>query len=96
MAVLLPTTVIACYTIFIYHNRKAQALFCLLNALLSLGWYVCYFVVGQVAGDKSWGAVTFHPQWPVVLPAISMVLYMMARHAILADEKLVRSMDRIR
>ena len=27
MAVLLPTTVIGCYTIFIYHNRKAQAMF---------------------------------------------------------------------
>ena len=96
MVVLLPTTAIACYTIFAYHNRKAQALFCMLNALLCLGWYVCYFVVGHVAGEKSWGAVDFRPAWPAVLPAISLILYLMARHAVLKDEKLVRSMDRIR
>jgi hypothetical protein len=96
IAVLLPTAVIATYTIFLYHNRKVQSLFCLFNALLVVGWYVCYFVVGQTVGDKSWGAVSFRPTWPAVLPAISLILYLMARHAINADEKLVRSMDRIR
>ena len=96
IAVLLPTAVIATYTIFLYHNRNMQALFCLFNALLIVGWYVCYFVVGQTVGDKSWGAVSFRPTWPAVLPAISLILYFMARHAINADEKLVRSMDRIR
>ena len=96
MAVLLPTTVIAVYTIFIYHNRKAQALFCTLNALLIVGWYVCFFVVGQTVGDKSWGTVSFSPSWPAALPAVALIFYLMARHAIRADEKLVRSMDRIR
>ena len=96
IAVLLPTAVIATYTIFLYHNRKVQSLFCLFNALLVVGWYVCYCVVGQTVGDKSWGAVSFRPTWPAVLPAISLILYLMARHAINADEKLVRSMDRIR
>ena len=95
MAVLLPTTAIGCYSIFLYHNRKTQAMFCLLNALLCIGWYICYFVVGQVAGDKSLGTVSFTPEWPVVLPAIAAILYIMARKAILADERLVRSMDRI-
>ena len=50
IAILLPTAVLGTYTIFLYHNRKIQAL----------------------------------------------VLYLMARRAINADEKLVRSMDRIR
>ena len=96
MAVLLPTAVIATYTIFLYRNRKVQALFCLFNALLVVGWYICYFVVGQTVGDKSWGVVSFHPEWPAVFPAIAFILYLMARRGILADEKLVRSMDRIR
>jgi hypothetical protein len=96
MAVLLPTAAIATYTIFIYNNRKMQALFCLFNVLFIIGWYVCFFVVGQMVGDKSWGAVEFRPSWPAVFPAISLILYVMARRAILADEKLVRSMDRIR
>ena len=63
-AVLLPTTVIATYTIFLYRNRKIQALFCLFNALLIVGWYVCYFVVSQTVGDKTWGTVDFRPTWP--------------------------------
>ena len=96
MAVLLPTAALATYTIFIYHNRKVQALFCALNALLNVGWYVCFFVVSQMVGDKSWGTVNFRPAWPAVLPAIALILYLMARRAIKADEKLVRSMDRIR
>ena len=96
MAVLLPTAALATYTIFIYHNLKVQALFCALNALLIVGWYVCFFVVSQMVGDKSWGTVNFRPAWPAVLPAIALILYLMARRAIKADEKLVRSMDRIR
>jgi len=96
MAVLLPTAVIGTYTIFLYHNRKVQVLFCMLNALLILGWYACYFVVGQMVGEKSWGTVDFRPSWPAVLPAVAFILYLMARRAIKADEKLVRSLDRIR
>ena len=96
MAVLLPTAALATYTRVIYHNRKVQALFCALNALLIVGWYVCFFVVSQMVGDKSWGTVNFRPAWPAVLPAIALILYLMARRAIKADEKLVRSMDRIR
>ena len=37
-AILLPTAALGTYTIFIYHNRKAQMLFCTLNALLIVGW----------------------------------------------------------
>ena len=96
MAILLPTAVLATYTIFLYRNRKAQALFCALNALLIVGWYVCYFVVGQMVGDKSWGTTKFMPSWPAALPAIALIFYLLARHAIKADERLVRSMDRIR
>ena len=79
-----------------YHNRKMQALFCLFNMLLVIGWYVCYFVVAQMVGDKAWGAIDFRPTWPAVFPAIALICYFLARRGILADEKLVRSMDRIR
>lgn len=96
MAVLLSTAVCGTYTIFLYRNRRIQALFCLFNALLVIGWYVCYFVVGQTVGEKSWGTASFSPAWPAALPAVAFFLYLMARQAIKADEKLVRSMDRIR
>ena len=96
MAILLPTAALGTYTIFIYHNRKVQALFCALNSLLIIGWYVCFFVVAKTVGNKTWGTVDFKLLWPAVLPAIALILYLMARRAILADEKLVKSMDRIR
>ena len=96
MAILLPTAALGTYTIFIFHNRKVQALFCALNALLITGWYVCFFFFFLTIGDKTWGTVDFKPLWPAVLPAIALIFYLMARHAIKADEKLVRSMDRIR
>ena len=95
-AILLPTAALGTYTIFIFRNRKAQMLFCALNALLILGWYVCFVVVSQIIGDKSWGTVDFKPAWPAVLPAMALIFYLMARLAIKADEKLVRSLDRIR
>ena len=96
MALLLPTAVIATFTIFIYKRRKTQALFCLFNVLLIVAWYLCFAMVDKMVGDKSWNLVDFTPHWPAVLPAVSCILYIMARRAILADEKLVRSLDRIR
>lgn len=95
-AILLPTATIGTYTIFIYHNRKTQAMFCLLNILLLVGYYVCFAVVANVVGDKSWGTVIFRPTLTAVLPAIAIIFYVLARRAIIADEKLVRSLDRIR
>jgi hypothetical protein len=64
--------------------------------LLIVGWYICFFVVAQTVDNKTWGTVDFRPSWPAVLPAIALIFYLMARHAINADEKLVRSLDRIR
>jgi len=39
---------------------------------------------------------TLTPELPLALPAVAIVLYFMARQGIMADERLVRSMDRIR
>ena len=73
-----------------------QALFCLFNMFLLVGWYVLYFVIAQMLGDKAWGVVEFRPTWSAVFPAIAIICYYLARRGILADEKLVRSIDRIR
>lgn len=96
MAILLPTAVLGLYTIFLYKNRKVQALMCMFNALFIIGWYICFFVLSQTVREQSWGIVHFRPMLPAFLPAISLIFYWMARKAILADEKLIRSIDRIR
>ena len=92
-AILLITCPIALVAIFSYHNRKAQSRFCMFNILLSLGWYVVFAVTAfGLKGSMGKFDVSFN----AILPAVSMILYFMARKAILADEALVRSADRIR
>ena len=91
-AILLITIPINVVAIMSYKNRKSQARFCLFNALLCLGWCVVYGVFSQVL--TTYGK--FHPQFVAVLPLVSLILYLMARKAILADEALVRAADRIR
>ena len=90
-AILLLTLPVNIAAIFTYHNRKLQARFCMFNVLLCLGWYVVYVVFGQVL---DYG--TFHPAFAAVLPLVALILYIMARKAILADDALVRAADRIR
>ena len=54
-AILLPTAALGAYTIFIYRNRKIQALFCALNALLIVGWYggLCAEMASRYACDST-------------------------------------------
>lgn len=92
-AILLITCPIALIAIFMYHNRIVQSRFCLFNILLILGWYVVYAVftlnLKETAGE-------YNISFSSVLPMISLILYFMARKAILSDEALVRAADRIR
>lgn len=92
-AILLITCPIALIAIFSYRNRITQSRFCMFNILLVLGWYVVYAMI-ILNLQKSGNEIKI--SFPVILPVISMILYFMARKAILADEALVRSADRIR
>lgn len=89
-ATLLLSALLALTDIFLYTKRKLQAQLCLLHMLLLVLWYVWLAVLPASLG----GEPVFH--WPAVLPAVAIVLSFMARKGILADERLVRSLDRIR
>lgn len=97
--VLLFATAISLYTIFMYKNRKRQMLFCTFSTLIIVGWYVYYALLalalyGSDNGNAS--TVTFAPAICGALPAVALILNIMARFAIKADERLVRAADRIR
>lgn len=92
-AILLLTCPITIMAIFSYRNRITQSRFCMFNILLCLGWYAVYAVMAFNAGEDG---SSFKPTLTAALPAVNMILYFMARKAILADEELVRSADRIR
>lgn len=88
--VLFLASLLSLTTIFLFKKRKLQAMLCLLHMLLLVLWYVVLAVLPQSLG----GSLAFN--WPAVLPALAIILSFMARKGILADEKLVRSLDRIR
>lgn len=76
--------------VFLYKNRKRQNLLCLVLMVLA----VAYYVVLAVVNHRQGGQLTL--TWPMALPAVAIVLLFMAHKGIVHDEKLVRSLDRIR
>lgn len=90
MALLLVASLLSLVIVFQYRKRKLQALLCLLLMLLYVAWYVLLAVLPQWRGGE------LALCWPSVLPMVCVILTFMARKGVLADEKLVRSLDRIR
>ena len=92
-AILLTTCPVAIGAIALYHNRILQAKVCLINMLLLLGWYAVYaYLATSLPGEQEHFRVSF----AAALPFVAMVFTFLARRGVIADEKLVRSMDRIR
>lgn len=85
--------ILAFAAIFLYKRRKLQAKLCTASMVLCMAWYAYYaFVV--LNEFQTGGAFSF--QFAACLPFVACVLLFMARQGVVADEKLVRSMDRIR
>lgn len=82
---------IGIFAIFKYTQRKLQMNLCMLNLCLLLVWYLLF----ALAVNKN-GGVGFQPKLAACLPMIEVILYFLARKSIWADEKLIRSADRIR
>ena len=75
---------VALVVVFLYKNRKLQANLC--GVLMAIGviYYIALAVLYPVL------------EWYAVMPMIAVLLLFLARKAILKDEKLVKSLDRIR
>ena len=91
--ILLLSSVLSLCTIFLFRNRKLQASLCLCNEFLLVAWYIVLGVVTRNVIDPS---AAFHVAFAACLPAVAIVLNVMARAGIIHDEKLVRAADRIR
>lgn len=85
--------VLSFVAIFLYKQRKVQARLCSVGLVLCLAWYA-YYAFCALNEFQSGG--TFHVSFAACLPFVAAVLLVLARKGIVADEKLVRSMDRIR
>ena len=76
--------------VFLYTRRPLQARICFALIGLGLAYYVAVAVFQHTIG----GQLVF--TWPLAMPALSIVMWFMAYKGIMKDEKLVRSLDRIR
>ncbi|MBQ2424486.1 MAG: DUF4293 domain-containing protein [Alistipes sp.] len=100
-AVLCLTTALPFVTIFLYKNRQLQIRLCGVQCALLLGAVVLvgaftYSVCNNIFADFdiTWSNLAY--RFPIIMPLISLVLTLLAMRAILRDELLVRSLDRIR
>lgn len=91
--ILLLSSVISLGTIFLFKNRKLQASLCLCNEFLLVAWYI---VLGVVTRNVVSPDASFSVAFQACLPAVAIVLNVMARAGVIHDEKLVRAADRIR
>jgi len=81
--------ILAFITIFLYHNRKLQLKLCYLGVFLTMVLLTMYFIN---MGDFYSGNVAI---WAVFYFAI-LGCYILAARGIWKDEKLIKSMDRLR
>lgn len=91
-------SVISLVNIFLYKNRILQFRINIFSIILCLGYYgllamMTWFAVKQAGEDE---VLNWHPTVWAAMPLVAFVLLIMATRRILADEALVRSMDRLR
>lgn len=89
LVLLIVAAMLAAGTIFLFKKRKLQSRVALYTIILPVAWYVLLAVLNRQLG----GIVL---QWYDVLPAVAIVFLFLAYKGIQHDEKLVRSLDRIR
>ncbi|MBQ8655909.1 MAG: DUF4293 domain-containing protein [Prevotella sp.] len=105
-AVLVLSASVGTCTVFLYRNRRLQARICAFNMLLILGWYILYAVFSQTLVSIVPAPSTLHPSpstfttftpsLAASVPCEATILAVLARRAIIADERLVLAADRIR
>ena len=78
------------YAIFQYKNRKVQLLFCYVCAFFSL---LCAGMMFYLGFKEAEGKTLY---FGIVFPVISFLFILMAILAIRKDEKLIKSLDRLR
>ena len=82
------------FSIFIYRARLVQSRLVMLCCLLIVGWYLVYGVFIYLLGDDLDASFQLTP-W-AAFPLVACILSYLAFRAILKDEALVRSLDRLR
>lgn len=91
--ILILVAVIMVVCILIYHHRIYQARLSILAILLLFGGYAVYAVYAMAMTPED---MTFHPEWGAALPIVGVYMQWLAWKAVMKDEMMVRSLDRLR
>lgn len=81
-------------TLIIFHHRMYQMRLCIFNSLLLIGYIVTYVVF--IFMLKAHYHADFQLCWAASLPIVSLILTVLAFRKIMADDVLVRSLNRLR
>ena len=82
------------FDIFLWRTRLVQSRLAMLCCILIVGWYAVYVTFSFVLGNNL--GSDFSPTPWAAFPAIACIFSYLAFRAILKDEALVRSLDRLR
>jgi len=89
--------VIALFTIFLYKKRTRQSLFCRLGILTGTGLLVyLLFFLEKAGGTKNLIGNNTQNYLFLILPALTVLFFYLSNVFIMRDERLIRSVDRIR
>jgi hypothetical protein len=88
--------ILALICIFLYKNRKLQFKLSVLGVIFSLGFLFLEYYVVENSFKPGHGVVTGSYQIGALLPVLMIVFYFLAARGIYRDDKLVKSMDRLR
>lgn len=94
--ILLITSTLIFLNIFLFKYRALQMRVCVFCMILLVGWYAAYTFFAWYLSEAFQSAVSFKVTVWASLPFVSLILLYLAFRGILKDEKLVRSLDRLR
>lgn len=83
------TIMIAAITIFMFKDRKMQMRLCILGLLFSIGTFTVYILEMRKL-------ISATPAIWAILPVVVIISYFMAFRNIRKDQKLVKSLDKLR
>lgn len=86
---------LALISLFLFKNRKLQFKLSVIGVLLSVGFlFLEYFMVENFKKENS--ILTGSYELGALLPVLMIVFYFLAARGVYRDEKLIKSMDRLR
>lgn len=88
------TALVGFGTIFFFKDRKTQKALCILGMLLSI--FILVLEYTRATSLQSTAAYEGAWQLSAALPIVLFVLFVMARSGIRKDEKILRSLDKLR